>query len=51
MMTLNKLIEAIGETKNYQQALELVEAEFPGKGDAWVVEKTKAILDLMMETA
>lgn len=50
-MRLETLITAIGETKNYQQALELVEAEFPDKGDVWVVEKTKTILDLMMETA
>lgn len=49
--TFEKLIIDIGETKNYQQALRLVESTYPNKDDAWVIETTDALLKLMMEAA
>ena len=50
-MSMDQLLFAIGETKNYQQALAIVEEQFPGKTDQWVIETTDKILEMMMETA
>ena len=49
--TFEYLFVALGKTKNYHQALELVESTFPNKDDAWVIETTDALLELMKEAA
>ena len=44
-----KLFDDVGETKNYMQALELIEKNFPTKDNAWVIQTTDTLLEMMME--
>lgn len=50
-MNIETLITAVGETKCYQHALEVVEQYYPHKDDQWIVETTDKILEMMMEAA
>lgn len=51
MTTVETLIAAIGETKCYDHALQVVEQYYPYKDDAWVIATTDKILELIMEAA